>query len=508
MKKVTRLFALIMVLCFAVIAFAACGGDDAETGSKGEVSVPEEMFTVPKTDFGGETVTILVEGENNPYTSVEMKDEETSPLVLNENIIRRNELVESHLNVKLEVVYAANSNTSSTENMQGRIDLDVKSGSGEYDLAMPYVPTAANLTLSDSFALLNGQQYIDLDAPCWDSNATKSLSINNKNYFLIGDANLLALACTHAIVFNKDIISSHGLEDPYTLVTNGEWTIDKLSEMAREVTADVDGTTGMSYTDTYGFLINSNFVTSMYIGSGRTLTGKDANDRPYIKLFDESVTAAATFSKIFELVNDQNATGQIDNTTGTYYTSATNAGLSVWTAATESVANKKALFRAMSIIDILDLGNYECNFGIIPVPKFDTMQDDHYSLVSTLYASTFAIPATAPNIDMSAAVMQCLSEASTDTTKYAYMQTILKERKLQDYESEEMLEIIFANRVYDLGIVFNWGGTGPYDANSIANFMNGVAFSGTMTFQSRIEEIQGVVNKAIETTMDKFTSKN
>ncbi len=508
MKKVTRLFALIMVLCFAVMAFAACGGDEENTESNVDVSVPTEMFSVPELDFGGETVTILVEGENDPYSSIEIMDQENSPLVLNENIIRRNELVESHLNVKFEVVYAANANTSSTENMQGRIDLDVKSGGGEYDLVMPYVPTAANLTLSDAFTLLNGQQYVNLDAPCWDSNATKSLSINNKNYFLIGDANLLALACTHAIVFNKDIISSHGLDDPYTLVNNGEWTIDKLSEMARQVTADVDGTTGMSYTDTYGFLINANFVTSMYIGAGRTLTGKDGNDRPYIKLFDESVTAASTFTKIFDLVNDQNATGQIDNTTGSYYTSATNAGLSVWTAATESVANKKALFRAMSIIDILDLGNYECNFGIIPVPKYDKNQDNYYSLVSTLYASTFAIPATAPNVDMSAAVMQCMNEASTDTTKYAYMQTILKERKLQDYESEEMLEIIFANRVYDLGIVFNWGGTGPYDNNSIANFMNNVAFSGTMTFQSRIDEIKGTVNNAIETTMKKFTAKN
>ena len=511
MKKFLRITALLLMLCIAAVSAVACvdvsdsnpdaSGEDSvgsnSVDSNSEVSDEKALFeNLPDKDYGGKTVTFLVPGDSfATYKSCEIMSQETSPELLNDEIKKRNELVESKFNVVIEEI-----RTDSTQTMTQMISNAVTSNLTDYDVVMPYIPDAASLALNNSFYLLNDLQYLDLNNTCWDQNAVKSLSINNKNYFVTGDISLLTLACTHAIVFNKDMIKEYSLEDPYTLVTEGKWTIDNLKEMAKKVTASVDGVDGMSYKDKYGFLVNNNFVTSMYVGSGHSLTGKDENDVPYIQIIEEQQTAFPIFEKIFELVNDAQATGKIDDTNGSYYTSAVASGGSCWSAATESVANKLALFRAMAIIDILDLGNFDCNFGILPVPKFDETQDNYHSFVSTLYATSVAIPVSAEDSEMSSIIIQAMCEASTKTTKNAYFEVILKLRKIQDNESEAMLDKIFDGRVYDLGVIYNWGGT----SNSIGTFMNTVAFSGNQTFASTLQTITPTVEADLQKTLNTF----
>ena len=504
MKKFLRLTAFMLLLALAAVSAVSCTEVTQSTSSgeslgSGESEVSEESRVLfeglPEKDYGGQTVTFLVPGDSfNNYKSCEIMEQEGAPQVLNDQIKLRNELVEDKFNVVIDEI-----RTESSQTMVTLIRDAVYSSLDDYDIVMPYIPDAATLAAEDALYLLNDFEYIDLTNPCWDQNAVNSLSINNKNYYATGDISLLSLACTHALVFNKDLVKEFSLDDPYQLVNDGQWTIDKLQEMAKKVTADIDGTTGMSNTDRYGFLINGNFVTSMYIGSGHSLTGKDKDDLPYIQIIEEVETAAPIFNKIFELVNDETATGRIDDTAGSYYSSAVAGGGTCWSAATESVANKLALFRSMAIIDIIDLGEFECNFGILPAPKFSVEQDDYHSFVSTLYATCVAIPSSAPDSEMSSIIAQAMCEASTETTKNAYFEVILKLRKIQDNESEAMLDKIFDGRVYDLGVIHSWGGT-----NSIGTFMNTVAFSGTQTFISTLDTITPTVEADLEKTLDAY----
>ncbi len=504
MKSATRALAFLMMLCLVFVAFSACTPGEGEDGSNNTSGEKKEgLFAdLPERDFGGETVTILVMGEHaGTYKSTEITVKEGEPEVLNEAIKRRNELVEDKFNVVIE-----EAQTTATENMSTLIERDVLSSTGDYDIVMPYIPDAARLSLENYFLELNSLEHIDLQKSWWDINGVNSLSINGENYFATGDISLLSLACTHAIVFNKEMITTYNLDSPYDLVNNGDWTIDKLREMASKVTADIDGQPGMSHKDRYGFLVNRNFVTSMFLGTGMTLTGKDTNnDVPYIAITKDRETAYSKFKKIFELVNDTSVAGKIDYTGGGYYSSVSAIDINrLWVFATESVANDLALFRAMSIIDIIDLGKEDCSFGIIPVPKYDKKQEKYYSNVSIILASCVAIPTSAPNAEMSAIVTQAMCEASTETTKQAYVEVILKGRKIQDFESEEMLDKIFADRVYDLGIAYNWGGSGVDDANSIGNFMNDIAMQGTDTFSSTLDSIGSKIQTDLESTLTDF----
>ena len=61
---------------------------------------------------------------------------------------------------------------------------------------------------------------------------------------------------------------------------------------------------------------------------------------------------------------------------------------------------------------------------------------------------------------MTGAALEAMAYYSVDTLTTAYYDNALKSRYIRDEESGEMLDILFATRVYDLGFIFNWGGSG------------------------------------------------
>ncbi len=513
MKKATRFAALFLVVAMALCMFAACtdgngtqsdpkSNPDEQTVSE-ESKAPQLFEGLPEKNYNNEEFIILVPGDEfGSYASFEVEEMDTYTLTMNDALKQRNELVGEKFGVTIKSL-----RTQSGQNMLDLIRNESIAFTGDFDVATPYIPNAASLAAEGALYNFNELKYIDLSKPCWDQNAVDSLSICGQTYFATGDLNLLTLACTHAIVFNKDLVKEFNLDDPYKLVNDGDWTIDKLREMGAAVhNLTQDGKEGMSVEDRFGFLVNSNYVTSMYIGAGKKLVEKDNDDVPYIALVNEASTAATIFSKIFDLVNDPNVTGKIDDTNSDYYKSAVASGTNCWDAATASVANKLALFRSMSVIDIIDLGEYYCNFGVLPTPKFDKAQDGYHSFVSTILSTAFVVPSGYPDTDKASIIIQALTEASTKTTKHAYYDTILKGRKIQDYDSEDMLDIIFNSRVYDLGVIYNWGGTSTWDTNSIGLFMNDVAFSGgtTMTFASKLDSIKDKIQTDLEDDIEWF----
>ena len=503
MRSITKFTALLCLLALVLTALSACGGNEEATSSAAEskeesqvVSEAELFDGLPDVKYDGEDFIILVPGESQGiYASCEVMENDNYTLTLNEALENRNQLVEERFGVKIQEERA-----SSISDLTSLVRNETMAPTGAFDVATPYIPDAAALAADGALYEFSELKYIDLTKPCWDQNGVDSLSICNKTYFATGDMNLIALACTHALVFNKDMVKEFNLENPYTVVEEKRWTIDKLREMASSITGDIDGETGMSCKDRYGFLVNNNYVTSMYIGAGQQLVAKDNEDVPYVALLQNTTTAATIFTKIYDLVNDPTITGKIDDTNGDYYKSSVANGLSCWDAATQSVANKLALFRSMAIIDVIDLGEYDCNFGILPTPKLDASQDNYRSFVSTIYATCFCVPSSHSDPDKASIIVQALCEASTDTTKHAYYDIILKGRKIQDDESEGMLDIIFNNRVYDLGVIYAWGGTSSYDTNAIGNFMNAIAFNGgqAMTFASTLESISGKILSDLE----------
>ncbi|MCR5263750.1 MAG: hypothetical protein K6D94_07750 [Clostridiales bacterium] len=128
----------------------------------------------------------------------------------------------------------------------------VASGDTTYDVAF-CMDNVAPDHVSVAYRL-DDLPYLDLDKEYWDKGMNDASKISGSTYFICGAYHLSHYDMTHMISFGKGLIGSLGLDDPYEIVRNDAWTIDRLFEMGRKATFDVDGDGEMTGKDSWGYV--------------------------------------------------------------------------------------------------------------------------------------------------------------------------------------------------------------------------------------------------------------
>ncbi len=499
MKKTLALILALMLVAASLIACSESGSDTSDPESKAdpvsqadesaadESEVEESSEATPyehlkRFNFADTEVLFLVVGDGKDrYKSIEIMPYEDSADAIREAVETRNSMVEDLLSVSIDEIRTDNFLQDARNDIQG---------GGEYDIICPWMPDAATLASEGSlYDLYEFSDILLLDKPYWDQGANADLSFANKLYFTTGDFSLLTFDCTHAIVFNKTLREQCGAEDPYQLLRDDKWTFDALYRNAKLATADTDGTDGMKYTDTWGLILNENYTTSMFIGSGERITTKDSDDIPMLAI--ETQRAPTVVEKIRQITNDPESTILIEkqSVAGTGYKD-------VYYAASAAIGEDRALFRTLAIVDLGELDDFDCSYGVLPTPKFNEEQENYYNVVSAIMATSFCIPMSAEDPEMSAAVGEAMSLFSTDTVRKAYYNTILKGRRIADEEGEFALDIIFNNRVYEMATIYQFG--------SIYTVISDCAKASSDIFASKVESVKGSVEAAIEDLAEKY----
>ncbi len=504
MKKTV---ALLSALIFIVSSFSSCGvGNDADNSSAVESTSNESTGTAENSDESesdvsaeldplahieqqnlDRTVTFLVNGdEYGRYMSVEILPNENSPTLISEAVAERNRLVEQKLGIQIAELRV------NTNDMLTKVRLDASSSTNEFDIAMPYLYIAATLTTEKMLYDLNEySDIINFGADYWNQQAKEALSIDNKLYFATGDFSLLSFECTHAIVFNKTLLNQVGGVSPYELVESGDWTYDSLLELAKKATFEKDGVDGMSYKDSYGFWVDVDYILSMFIGSGERMSSKGEEDFPDITVYNKR--SADVVSSLVDLVKDKTATFYIESC----QTQAVADGeKDCYYAATRAFAEGRALLRSLSLVDLHELSEFEVDYGILPTPKYNADQDNYYCFGSTQTVTAATIPIANEDPQTLALVLEAMAAASKNTVRFSYYEILLKSRKIQDYESEKMLDIIFSNRVYDLADIYNWG--------NIRSLITDTVVGGTNNFTSKWDSLNRSITTQMEKTIDFF----
>ncbi len=305
----------------------------------------------------------------------------------------------------------------------------------------------ANVFCVDATTLMNGGQiqdyknvpHLDLEKPYWDKSVNNELMIGNMRYAAIGDLSISTHDLTYILLFNKGLITDHGMDSPYDLVSGGTWTVDTMAAMMEGATVDLNGDGQWTRDDQYGYAAHTKMtLPSFWVGAGFQTIGLDDAGTPTLYIGDEAFINF--FEKVFQITYDN----------GSKYNGADrNDGQDVPTVSRELFQEGKVLFIDCSMFWVEALRDMEMDFGIIPYPKRDESQADYHARVS--YYMPPVLPATNQQLEMTGAVLELTNFLAKQTVTPAYYEIALKGKVSRDEESVAMLDLIFANRVIDLG---------------------------------------------------------
>jgi len=238
------------------------------------------------------------------------------------------------------------------------------------------------------------------------------------------------------------------MEDPYVLVKDGKWTIDKIIDMSKEISHDINGDGIMDEYDMYGYVHYRDSSLSLMHGAGGRIAQKDANDLLVLTLNSE--IAINALNKAFDLMYAPSAFNVHKELEGRYD--------AIYLVSHRMFMENRALFYWILLHDIVSFREMDTDFGILPIPKYDELQTNYGNTVNQYHGFALSIPTTVQNIERTSIILEALTAKSRFTLLPAYYDISLQRKFTRDEASADMLDIIFSSQVYDLGAIYNFGG--------------------------------------------------
>ena len=458
-----------------------------ESGELSSDSYPPEDYGPPATvDPCGREINILcaefLSVAGLPYTGEVITDSEAS--------FGRLDIAKQTVIDQIEAEYGVTINGEVIESHQvyDRVVNMVLAGVYEYDLIFANSRTAQNLLSNGLLTDLNSVSTIHLEQPWWDQNAVKELSIGGKLFWICGDINTQDNMSTMCVLFNKDLKEELEIQtDFYRLVKEGLWNMDTFMEICQGVTEDLNGD-GLDEHDRWAVGTEKFHIYTHLAGGGIPIAGKaESDDLPYLTL---DMGTDSTYKGLQKILGFYNGNEVMVANGGKYNHYANPWEATVMKAFTEG----RELFYICSINQVIPFRNMEDEFGILPIPKLYAEQDRYYSTASPDYSSYMMIPYGVPEVEELGVVVEALAMNSRQWVTGEFYEVLLRFRDARDEDSREMLDIIFENRFFDLGLSYNWGNISSCYTNLDAESM-----------ETRFDGVLGAAQQALSQTVDRLT---
>ncbi len=487
MKRIGTILCSVLLL----LALVGCGEKKptettAQSDAESDASSAEgEVLGVPQTaDYGGEDFNILSAG------SVAYSDftfEEESSLALENAQYKRKALVEQNYNVSIhETVKQAYSSGGGPGYMQ--ISTDVSAGDCNYDLALIAGYDVSVLAYSGLLYDLNSVPGVDLSKSWWDQKANESLEVNGVMFFTTGEITCSDNHAAFVILFNKGLMKDYQLEDPYSLVYDGEWTMDKFAELCKTVTEDLNQDGVMDANDRFGLLVWDDSAVGIVNAAGQRCC--TINDEGVIELTLYNETTVAALEKYFSIAYD----------TQYAYTYQRQSGYdeqTLW-------AGNHGLFWTTWLGIVPRYREMENDFGILPYPKLNAEQEDYYTTIAPYNSQFICMPLVQNDVERAGVITEALAYYGKQIVTPAYYDVNLIGQSTRDEESEDMLDIMFDNLVFDIGYYYQ---IGPYNKELIY-MVREYDTNFTSRYDSRkntAETLLGVINEYYAQAVSSWT---
>ncbi len=446
LKKIICLTLASLILVVLLCSCVDRSEDDSETtGGFESDTTPESESPYDKNGFykdslpddlklGGRKVTTLYwsDVEHEEFKSEAMRGE-----LVNDAIYNRNLRVEDRLDIMLDYVGRpgnAGNNNGFTEYARSNILAETN----DFDIIAAYSRTAANLASNNLTEDLSGLDYLDFSKPWWPEDLTNTATIKNRLLFCSGDISANMLYMMYVTFFNKDLIDQYDLENPHDLVEKNEWTIDKMFSMTAGTYIDLNTNQKKDALDQYGLIDTNRNLDALFIGSGLITIEKDAEDVPTISPLFGSEKAQNLVTKICDAYY---------STEDCFYNDDAKAAL-------ESYGAGRGIFIVeRSRLSFSRLTPSGINYGIVPVPKYDSEQSNYITHIGFPY-TLYTIPIGLSDPDNIAAVLECMASESYRQVTPAVFEISMKTKYANDDISSRMFDIARETVSFDLGIIY------------------------------------------------------
>ncbi len=442
MKRHICILLLLSMLC-GTCASCASNTTTAEDESTAQTDAPVTetetteadlyaamLAEVPTGDYGGYDFQMLNNESNFAYTL--MTAEELTGESINDAVYNRNTTVSDKLNITI------------TENMisYGKVTEEMKAcitaGDDTYSCFWNESHFVAPFALRGELLNVNDMTAIDLEKPWWNGSALEEISFGDYQYFLVGDLHLMFKESYWMCGFNKDIVDENGLEDPYALVREGDWTMDTMQEYMRTVAQDLDGNGEINLGDRFGVTCYIGCTHAFVIAADEAYIERDESGVPQIKTPDDRFYAV--YEKLVSLLYAPEADYVcLDGKT---------KGLEPdeWH---EVFSSGHALFYLEPVGSLKKLRDMDAEFGIVPFPKYNTEQQDYVTYIAG-YAAFCGVPITTSDMERTGVILENLCAQSYGELRNAYVETTLNFKYIRDQESVEMLNLILESGRFSL----------------------------------------------------------
>lgn len=399
---------------------------------------------MPPFEFADDLFTVLVYGDNlqKTYYSEEIAAGIYGTRIENFVKLRNRDILAD---------YGVEIGAYRVDDVAETLRNDALADTVDYDAAMPFLRDAIGLGQDQLlYNLRNFGDIIHLQAPWWDQTANDPLTFEGKLYFAVGDASFSNKKASAAVLFNKTLADDLSI-DFYAMVRNKTWTLDALYEAGKLLTADIDGTPGMGFPDTWGVVSSYDIALYHYLASGKQILTTNTSGVPKVTIGD--ATGLTTTVKVIQTLQNTGALLVVETLSGD--------GTANWDLGRSVFTSGRALFYVdtLASVDGLRAGE-DVEFGILPMPLHSSKQQSYSTPVMGQYAYGFCIPRNVANAHFSAYMMEVLACYSKNTVTPEYEEGLLRSAHTVDWDSREMLEIIFSSMTYDLGVTHGMGGAG------------------------------------------------
>ena len=498
-KRILRSVAVCLALLMLLLAMFGCNknnGNGEQTNDTVGTSGTDESGPVSKVPsdlkFDGAEVILMA----SSHVSTDEFAPENNSAIIDAAVIKRNLMVEERLGIKLDVQLREEGVAGPYQDVIRNMILG---GDGMADIVTGnayYTSTLASEGLFYDFNTVDQYNYTSPNLAWYNQSFVNNIAYKNKLYFLVGDVTLGATDRAPVVFFNEDGLETWQIKDDiYEKALSGQWTIEYMKTLIKNVYSDIDSVEGRTKEDYYGLYFNggSMAIDAMLASVGIVIAQKDANGDMVMSWGTSNDVLG--FKAIYDLMYNTDGvyTGTVAG--GTYY------------GETTSYFSEGAFFegRALFATGMLSAAkNFaldpELHFGMLPLPKLDEAQP--YRTTPQDGFTVMAIPHNiAGRLDIATATLETMSEYSYKEVRPVYYDTAYKIRYASSENTARLFDTVIESIFYDFGTFYS-----NAMGNPVHQLRNKLTGTGT-TLGSNLMSVTAQHNSAMKLNLQKLLTQ-